>query len=626
MAAGFSTQVRPGVVNPGARAGSRRFIRGGRCLCAAARLRRASRRRRSGTRSALRKDTSNLFRDRAHARKQRLDLRALQSCARVDPPRVGRGRRHDHVRRPGCRNARRGRDAGGRAGSSRRSRSGGAAAGVGIEASSFRHGLVHESLLELDVLTGDGRVVTCTPDNEHARPLLRISELLRDSRLRARLKPARSRRQAVRRARASPVRRPGRFFAELEDACHGDADFVDGVVFGPGEMLSEHGALRRRCAVRQRLFVRAHLLPLAARTRVRLPERARFHLALGHRLVLVLEERRRADSVDPPPLRARAPRLPNLSADHALEQPLGIDAALDRVARALRGVGHPGCRHPDRNAAAFLDFFQRDIGIVPIWVCPIRARIGESLPAVRARAAAALRELRLLGCRPASRCDAPHHFNRAIEDKVVALGGSSRSIRRASSAGRPSMAVWRRRLPDAQGEIRSRRGVSPAVRQMRIEGLTGSARPTASPAERSPAATPPPEASPPGFSGHPAARNSFPGANAHLRLRADAPRRVPGRHREVSMRMAELPCPAPRGSSCSSPLSGRSRGTSCTRSSCRSTRISPLFPQPSPELRRSAAEASPGGSRRRGLRRGRRRFAWHCDHRSRVDASAADAG
>src|SRR6186997_2560258 len=44
---------------------------------------------------------------------------------------------------------------------------GGAAAGVGIEASSFRHGLVHESLLEMDILTGDGRVVTCTPQNEH---------------------------------------------------------------------------------------------------------------------------------------------------------------------------------------------------------------------------------------------------------------------------------------------------------------------------------------------------------------------------------------------------------------------------------------------------------------------------
>jgi FAD/FMN-containing dehydrogenase len=45
---------------------------------------------------------------------------------------------------------------------------GGAAAGVGIEASSFRFGLVHETLIEMDVLTGTGEVVTCRRDNAHA--------------------------------------------------------------------------------------------------------------------------------------------------------------------------------------------------------------------------------------------------------------------------------------------------------------------------------------------------------------------------------------------------------------------------------------------------------------------------
>jgi len=44
---------------------------------------------------------------------------------------------------------------------------GGALSGVGIESSSFRYGLVHESILEFDVLLGDGRVVTCRADNEH---------------------------------------------------------------------------------------------------------------------------------------------------------------------------------------------------------------------------------------------------------------------------------------------------------------------------------------------------------------------------------------------------------------------------------------------------------------------------
>ncbi|HEY5899838.1 MAG TPA: FAD-binding protein, partial [Burkholderiales bacterium] len=36
---------------------------------------------------------------------------------------------------------------------------GGAVAGVGIESSSHRYGLVHDTMLELEVLLGDGRVV-----------------------------------------------------------------------------------------------------------------------------------------------------------------------------------------------------------------------------------------------------------------------------------------------------------------------------------------------------------------------------------------------------------------------------------------------------------------------------------
>jgi FAD/FMN-containing dehydrogenase len=40
---------------------------------------------------------------------------------------------------------------------------GGAVTGLGIESTSFRNGLPHESVLELDVLTGDGRIVTASP-------------------------------------------------------------------------------------------------------------------------------------------------------------------------------------------------------------------------------------------------------------------------------------------------------------------------------------------------------------------------------------------------------------------------------------------------------------------------------
>ncbi|HLR84532.1 MAG TPA: FAD-binding oxidoreductase, partial [Nocardioidaceae bacterium] len=45
---------------------------------------------------------------------------------------------------------------------------GGAVTGLGIESTSFRNGLPHESVTEMDILTGAGDVVTATPDGVHA--------------------------------------------------------------------------------------------------------------------------------------------------------------------------------------------------------------------------------------------------------------------------------------------------------------------------------------------------------------------------------------------------------------------------------------------------------------------------
>ncbi len=45
---------------------------------------------------------------------------------------------------------------------------GGATVGIGIESTGFRHGFVHDGLIEADVLLPGGEVVTCRADNEHA--------------------------------------------------------------------------------------------------------------------------------------------------------------------------------------------------------------------------------------------------------------------------------------------------------------------------------------------------------------------------------------------------------------------------------------------------------------------------
>ncbi|HEY8520602.1 MAG TPA: FAD-binding oxidoreductase [Gammaproteobacteria bacterium] len=45
---------------------------------------------------------------------------------------------------------------------------GGATVGIGIESTCFRHGFVHDGLIEAEVLLPGGEIVTCRADNEHA--------------------------------------------------------------------------------------------------------------------------------------------------------------------------------------------------------------------------------------------------------------------------------------------------------------------------------------------------------------------------------------------------------------------------------------------------------------------------
>lgn len=45
---------------------------------------------------------------------------------------------------------------------------GGAVSGCSLESMSFRYGGFHDTCVEYEVITGDGQVLVCTPDNEHA--------------------------------------------------------------------------------------------------------------------------------------------------------------------------------------------------------------------------------------------------------------------------------------------------------------------------------------------------------------------------------------------------------------------------------------------------------------------------
>jgi len=114
---------------------------------------------------------------------------------------------------------------------------GGAVAGIGIEASSHRHGLVHETIAEIEVLTGNGRVVTCTPDNEHADLFFGFPNSYGTLGYALRVK-----------ARTVPVKPyvhvehlrfddPIQYFQAVARHCgRDDADFIDGTIFAPDRL------------------------------------------------------------------------------------------------------------------------------------------------------------------------------------------------------------------------------------------------------------------------------------------------------------------------------------------------------------------------------------------------------
>jgi FAD/FMN-containing dehydrogenase len=185
---------------------------------------------------ALAKETSNLFRDRAGGERRRLDVRGFNQVLSI---------RENHVEAEGMIPYEALTGACLAQGvmpavvpQLKTITLGGAVAGVGIESSSHRHGLVHDTMLELDVLLGDGRVVSCTADNAHSDLFFGFPNsygtLGYALRVKARTIPVKPYVRLEHRAFANGKD----YFAHLANLLDtGDADFVDGTVFSPQQMF-----------------------------------------------------------------------------------------------------------------------------------------------------------------------------------------------------------------------------------------------------------------------------------------------------------------------------------------------------------------------------------------------------
>ncbi len=306
---------------------------------------------------------------------------------------------------------------------------GGAIAGVAIEASSFRHGLVHETLLEADVLLADGRVVSCRPDGPHRDLFFGLANSYGTLGyvLRARLKtvPARAC-VAVDHHRLHGV---AELLAAMDTACADpSADFVEGVVFGADDGVLTVARWRDRVpAVSDYTGLEAYHASLRTTPLDGMTARdwlwrwdtdwfwCSRHFGADRRWVRRLLGPARLNSRT----YARWMRL-------AARWHLG-----DRLAR-LRGARHvesvvQDVQVPRSAAEDFLGFLLREIGIVPIWVCPTRAAppgpAAPRFPLFPLRAGERYLNLGFWDTVERPEPLPPAHFNRRVERSLLACGG-----------------------------------------------------------------------------------------------------------------------------------------------------------------------------------------------------------
>jgi FAD/FMN-containing dehydrogenase len=302
---------------------------------------------------------------------------------------------------------------------------GGAVAGVGIEASSFKAGLVHDTVSALEVLTGDGRILRCTPDNEH-RDLFfgfpnSYGTLGYALAVTARVVPVK-RWVALEHVRFSDA--AACFEAIGRHCAEGEPDFLDGVVFAPDETYLTLGRFTDEAPwVSDYTFDRIYYRSIRERGADYLTVRDYLwrwdtdwfwcskNVGAQHPLVRRLLGRERLNSVTYQRIMRWNSRW-----------------GLTRTLARLRGV-HPESVIQDVDiplaaAAEFLAFLHREVAILPVWLCPIRAPD-------------AARRFPLYPLRPGtvhvnfgfwdavtSRAPRPPGFlNRRIERKVAELGG-----------------------------------------------------------------------------------------------------------------------------------------------------------------------------------------------------------
>ena len=300
---------------------------------------------------------------------------------------------------------------------------GGAVAGVGIESSSHRYGLVHDTMRELDVLLSDGRLAMCTPHNEHADLFHGFPNSYGTLGYALRV-----------RASTVPVKPyvhlqhlgftdAGAFFGRLETVLKaGEADFVDGVVFSPQKLFITLGRFSESAPYTsdytyENIYYRS------------IAEKREDYLTL-HDYIWRWDTDWFWCSKN---VFAQNPFIRRIYGKKRLgsrtytkimrwNSRVGVTKKLERVLglhseSVIQDVDVPLAR-----AAEFLEFYAREIALWPVWTCPIGFAT-ESRFALYPTRRDWYVNFGFWDVKRTREAHPPGHFNRLIERKVVELGG-----------------------------------------------------------------------------------------------------------------------------------------------------------------------------------------------------------
>ena len=301
---------------------------------------------------------------------------------------------------------------------------GGAVGGIGIESSSFRYGLPHETVLEMEVLLGSGDVILCTPNNEHrdlfyglANSYGTLGYILRLKIKGIPVKPF---------VRLTHIKCHGArdFFTRLADACEGSSNFVDGVVFSPSEHVLVLGEFCDEAPyTSDYTYLDIFYQSIRNRSEDYLTVRdylwrwdtdwfwcsKNLHVQNGFMRRLL-----------------GPGRLNSISYQKVMRwnTRVGLTRTINRLTGIHRESVIQDVDIPIENAPAFLAFFERTIGIRPVWICPARhARDGGDYPLFPMRADTLYVNFGFWDGVKTRQEHPKGHFNRLIEKEVARLGG-----------------------------------------------------------------------------------------------------------------------------------------------------------------------------------------------------------